>query len=159
VNAPDPRLMRAAVDEALAGLAGGDGGPFGAVVVRDGVVIARGHNQVVGNADPTAHAEVQAIRAACASLGTWNLAGCDIYCSCEPCPMCAGAALMARIRRLVYGAPSKKAGAVETHCRMLQIDTFNHRIEVTGGVRAGEAAALLSAFFRQLRGEREMPQE
>ncbi len=87
----DPTLMRAAVDEAAAGLAAGDGGPFGAVVTRDGVVIARGHNQVVGLNDPSAHAEVQAIRAACRALGTFDLSGCEIYATCEPCPMCFSA--------------------------------------------------------------------
>ena len=112
MNAPDPRLMRAAVDEALAGLAGGDGGPFGAVVVRDGVVIARGHNQVVGNADPTAHAEVQAIRAACRQLGTFDLSGCEIYATCEPCPMCFAAIHWARLDRVVYGATRADAAAV-----------------------------------------------
>ncbi len=100
----DPTLMRAAVDEAAAGLAAGDGGPFGAVVTRDGVVIARGHNQVVGLNDPSAHAEVQAIRAACRALGTFDLSGCEIYATCEPCPMCFSAIHWARLDRVHFGA-------------------------------------------------------
>lgn len=110
--ASDPRLMRAAVDEAAAGLAAGDGGPFGAVVTRDGVVIARGHNQVVGLNDPSAHAEVQAIRAACRELGTFDLSGCEIYATCEPCPMCFATIHWARIDRVHFGASRADAAAI-----------------------------------------------
>lgn len=108
----DPQLMRAAIDEAAVGLAAGDGGPFGAVVTRDGIVIARGHNQVVGLNDPSAHAEVQAIRAACRELGTFDLSGCEIYATCEPCPMCFSAIHWARLDRVHFGASRGDAAAV-----------------------------------------------
>jgi tRNA(Arg) A34 adenosine deaminase TadA len=98
-----------AIAEAKAGATAGQGGPFGAVVVKDGVVIAKASNAVVANNDPTAHAEVQAIRSACATLGTFQLEGCDIYASCEPCPMCLGAILWARPRALYYAATRVQA--------------------------------------------------
>lgn len=112
MSAPDPRLMQVAIAEARAGLAAGDGGPFGAVVVRDGVVVAGGHNQVVGLNDPSAHAEVQAIRAACRALGTFDLSGCEIYATCEPCPMCFAAIHWARLDRVVFGASRGDAAAI-----------------------------------------------
>ena len=98
------RFLGLAIAEAVAGARAGRGGPFGAVVVKDGIVIAKAANAVVANNDPTAHAEVQAIRAACASLGSFQLEGCDIYASCEPCPMCLGAILWARPRALYFAA-------------------------------------------------------
>ena len=104
--------MREAVAEAAAGLAAGDGGPFGAVVTRDGVVIGRGHNQVVGLNDPSAHAEVQAIRAACRALGTFDLSGCEIWATCEPCPMCFAAIHWARLGRVHYGAARADAAGI-----------------------------------------------
>ena len=100
-----------AIAEAVRGVKAGQGGPFGAVVVKDGVVIATAANAVVANNDPTAHAEVQAIRAACATLGTFQLDGCDIYASCEPCPMCLGAILWARPRAVYYAATRADAAA------------------------------------------------
>ena len=100
-----------AVEQAVRGVQAGQGGPFGAVIVKDGVVIARAANAVVANNDPTAHAEVQAIRAACAVLGTFQLDGCDIYASCEPCPMCLGAILWARPRAVYYAATRADAAA------------------------------------------------
>lgn len=112
MSAPDPRLMQVAIAEARAGLAAGDGGPFGAVVVREGVVVAGGHNQVVGLNDPSAHAEVQAIRAACRALGTFDLSGCEIYATCEPCPMCFAAIHWARLDRVVFGATRADAAAI-----------------------------------------------
>lgn len=112
MSASDPRLMQEAVAEAAAGLAAGDGGPFGAVVVRDGRVVARGHNQVVGLNDPSAHAEVQAIRAACRALGTFDLSGCEIYATCEPCPMCFAAIHWARLDRVYFGASRADAAAI-----------------------------------------------
>ncbi len=104
--------MREAIAEAAAGLAVGDGGPFGAVVTKDGVVIARGHNQVVGLNDPSAHAEVQAIRAACRQLGTFDLSGCEIWATCEPCPMCFAAIHWARLDRVHFGAARNDAAEV-----------------------------------------------
>lgn len=105
------RFLGLAVEQAVRGVQTGQGGPFGAVVVKDGVVIARAANAVVANKDPTAHAEVQAIRAACATLGTFQLDGCDIYASCEPCPMCLGAILWARPRAVYYAATRGDAAA------------------------------------------------
>jgi guanine deaminase len=104
-------FLRLAIAEAERGAAAGDGGPFGAVVVRDGVVIASGHNQVTSLNDPTAHAEVQAIRAACRALGGFQLDGCDVYASCEPCPMCLGALYWARPRAVFYAATREDAAA------------------------------------------------
>jgi guanine deaminase len=104
-------FMQLAIDEAIAGVQAGDGGPFGAVVTRGGQVIAKGHNCVISRNDPTAHAEVQAIRAACAALSTFDLHGCDLYASCEPCPMCLGATLWSRVDRLFFAAGRHDAAA------------------------------------------------
>lgn len=108
-QADKQRFLGLAIAEAKAGAMAGQGGPFGAVVVKDGVVIAKASNAVVANNDPTAHAEVQAIRGACAALGAFQLDGCDIYASCEPCPMCLGAILWARPRALYYAATRRQA--------------------------------------------------
>jgi guanine deaminase len=105
------RFLGLAVAEAIRGAEAGQGGPFGAVVVKEGVVIAKAANAVVANNDPTAHAEVQAIRAACAALGSFQLDGCDVYASCEPCPMCLGAILWARPRAVYYAATREDAAA------------------------------------------------
>ena len=115
MNAPSladkQRFLALAVAEAIRGAKSGQGGPFGAVVVKDGAIIARAANAVVVNNDPTAHAEVQAIRAACAVLGSFSLADCDVYASCEPCPMCLGAILWARPRAVYYAATRQEAAA------------------------------------------------
>jgi tRNA(adenine34) deaminase len=124
--------------------------PVGAVVVRDGVVIARGYNQPIRLNDPTAHAEIVALRKAARELGNYRLTGCDLYVTVEPCAMCLGAALNARIRTLVYGADDPKAGAVRS-LLSFPIEKTNHRMAVTGGVLAAEAAALLKEFFRSRR--------
>jgi guanine deaminase len=108
-EADKQRFLGLAIAEAIAGAKAGQGGPFGAVVVKDGVVIAKASNAVVATNDPTAHAEVQAIRAACATLGSFQLDGCDIYASCEPCPMCLGAILWARPRAIYYAATRVQA--------------------------------------------------
>jgi guanine deaminase len=110
-EADKQRYLALAMAEATRGCQAGQGGPFGAVVVKDGVVLAKAANAVVANNDPTAHAEVQAIRAACASLGAFQLDGCDIYASCEPCPMCLGAILWARPRALYFAATRQDAAA------------------------------------------------
>jgi guanine deaminase len=104
-------FLRMAIEEAARGAAAGDGGPFGAVVVKDGQVLASRHNQVLAHKDPTAHAEVQAIRAACAALGAFQLTGCDVYASCEPCPMCLGALYWARPRAVYFAAGRQDAAA------------------------------------------------
>ena len=126
--------------------------PVGAVVVRDGVVIARGHNQPIRRHDPTAHAEIIALRKAARKIGNYRLTGCDLYVTVEPCAMCLGAALNARIRTLIYGANDPKAGAVHS-LLIFPIEKTNHRMAVTGGVLASESAALLKSFFRARRAE------
>ncbi|MFN2369923.1 MAG: nucleoside deaminase [Candidatus Krumholzibacteriia bacterium] len=108
----DDRFMDEAVAEARRGIRAGEGGPFGAVVVKDGRVVAHGHNQVIAHGDPTAHAEVQAIRAACRELGTFDLTGCEIYATCEPCPMCFAAIHWARLDRVRFGATRADAAAI-----------------------------------------------
>ncbi|KAK6739981.1 hypothetical protein RB195_008448 [Necator americanus] len=104
--------MHTAIEEACTGVKIGDGGPFGAVIIKDGKVVARGHNMVLVNNDPTAHAEVTAIRYACKNLGTFNLSGCTLYTSCYPCPMCMGACLWARLDAIYYGASAEQAAAI-----------------------------------------------
>jgi len=104
--------MQAAIDEAFKGMKADEGGPFGAVVVRDGTIIARAHNEVLSTGDPTAHAEIQAIREAAKALGRFDLSGCEIYATCEPCPMCLGAVFWARIHRLYYGCSRADAASV-----------------------------------------------
>jgi tRNA(adenine34) deaminase len=144
--------MRMALDEAMAA---GDAGevPIGAVVVCDSAVIARAHNQRENDRDPTAHAELLAIRAAAGALGRWRLSDCTVYVTLEPCPMCAGAMHQARIARLVYGAPDPKAGAVGTLYDLSDDERLNHRFDVSSGILAEESAALLKAFFGRLRRE------
>lgn len=128
--------------------------PIGAVVYRlsDGEVIGAGHNRREADTDPTAHAEVLAIRAAAAVVGDWRLEGCGLAVTLEPCPMCAGAIVNARVERLVFGAPDPKAGACGTLMRLTEDPRLNHRVTPVGGVLEGESAELLRAFFRSLRG-------
>jgi tRNA(adenine34) deaminase len=125
--------------------------PVGAVVVRDGVVIARAGNRTLIDKDPTAHAEIVAIRAACQALGSERLPGCDLYVTLEPCPMCAAAISFARIRRLYYGAADPKGGAVENGVRFYSDATCHHRPDVYGGIGESRAASLLKDFFRDRR--------
>ncbi|MGU3667319.1 nucleoside deaminase [Methylobacterium sp. A49B] len=125
--------------------------PVGAVVVRDGSVLAVAHNQPRLLRDPTAHAEILAIRAACAALGDERLVGCDLYVTLEPCPMCAGAISFARIRRLYYAASDPKGGGVEHGPRVFNQATCHHAPDVYGGFREQEAATLLRDFFAQRR--------
>lgn len=145
--------MRAALDEARRGLAAGEV-PVGAVVVRAGAILGRAHNAPLGLADPTAHAEILALRAAGPKLGNYRLTGATLYVTVEPCPMCCGAALQARLARVVYGAPDPKAGAVVSLYRLLDDSRLNHRVEAVGGVLADESAALLRRFFATRRGAR-----
>lgn len=121
--------------------------PIGAVVVREGEVVGRGFNLPIGLADPSAHAEIQALRRAAHRLETYRLPECDLYVTLEPCLMCAGALIQARIRRLVFGAEDPKAGAVVSLYRVLEDPRLNHRVEVTSGVLAREARILLKNFF------------
>ena len=121
--------------------------PVGAVILRDGVVLARAHNRTILDRDPTAHAEILAIRAACVKLGSERLIGCDLYVTLEPCAMCAAAISFARIRRLYWGCDDPKGGAVDSGARFFGQPTCHHAPEAYGGFRATEAQALLTGFF------------
>lgn len=126
--------------------------PVGAAVVRDGVVLAAAGNRTLADHDPSAHAEVLAIRAACAAFGSERLTGCDIYVTLEPCAMCAGVISFARLRRLYYAAADPKGGAVDHGPRFYAQPTCHHAPDVYGGIRETEAATMLRDFFRERRG-------
>jgi len=147
----DRAFMREALAAAAAAAALGDV-PIGAVVVQDERVIGRGLNRRELDRDPTAHAEILALRAAARHLGGWRLPGCTLYVTLEPCPMCAGAAVQARLARLVFGASDPKAGAAGSVVDLLRAARFPHRVEVTGGVCEEECGAMLRQFFAALRG-------
>jgi len=127
--------------------------PIGAVIVKDGAVIARGFNLREREKDPTLHAEMIAIRQAAAELGGWRLMDCDIYVTIEPCPMCAGAILQARIRRVVFGARDPKAGCAGSLYNLLEDPRFNHRAEVVEGILSEECAQIMKDYFRQKRSK------
>ena len=146
----DDLAMGVAIDEARRALAHGDV-PIGAVVLRGGEVIAARHNERQLTGDPTAHAEVLALRAAAAKAGNYRLTGAVLYATVEPCAMCCGALVNARIARVVYGAPDPKAGAVESLYRLLDEARLNHRVDAVGGVLADESVALLRGFFDRRR--------
>ncbi len=146
--------MRLALAQAALAAVSGEV-PVGAVAVRDGRVIGTGHNRKESDQDPTAHAEMLALRQAAAHLGNWRLIGVTLYCTLEPCPMCAGAMIQGRLARLVYGAADTRFGADGTIVQVLREPRFNHRVEVAGGVLEAEAAALLQAFFQSLRQDRD----
>src|SRR5216110_3223537 len=129
--------------------------PVGAVVVKDGKVISRGYNQVELLKDATAHAEMLALTAAVAAVGDWRLIECDLYVTKEPCPMCAGAIVHARIRRVIFGCPDVRAGAAGTVMNLLQHHALNHRCQITSGVLETECASILQDFFRKKRGAME----
>jgi len=147
--------MAAALEEARAAARRGEV-PIGAVVVKDGEVIGRGHNLRETSNDPTTHAEMIAIREAAARIGHWRLLDTTLYVTLEPCVMCMGAIILARIPRLVFGPRDPRAGAVGSIYDFSRDDRFNHRVAVTEGVLAEECAELLSGFFRQLRQEKKM---
>jgi tRNA(adenine34) deaminase len=140
-------FMDLALAEARAAAAAGEV-PVGAVIVREGAVIARAHNQPLALRDPTAHAEMLAIRAAAKAISSERLADCDLYVTLEPCAMCAAAIAHARIRRLYYGAADPKGGAIENGVRFFTSPTCHHRPDVYGGIGAGEAGKLLRDFFQ-----------
>jgi tRNA(adenine34) deaminase len=143
-------FMDMALDEARAAGARGEV-PVGCVIVREGAVVARAGNRTLADRDPTAHAEIIAIRAAAALLGSERLDACDLYVTLEPCAMCAGAVAFARIRRLYYGAADPKGGAVDNGVKFFASPTCHHRPEVYGGLAEAEAGALLKDFFRERR--------
>jgi len=146
------RFMRIALEEAHQALQEGEV-PVGAVIVHDGRLIARAHNQREQLRDPTAHAEMIAVTQAAESLRSWRLDGCTLYVTLEPCPMCAGAIVQARIATIVYGAADPKAGAVDSLYRLLDDPRLNHRVETIAGVLAAPCGEILSRFFQQQRRE------
>jgi tRNA(adenine34) deaminase len=146
----DEQYMREALAEARAAGEAGEV-PIGAVVVLDDAVVARGGNRTIRDCDPTAHAEMVALRAAAVAAGNYRLTGATLYVTLEPCAMCAGAAVQARIARLVFGAADPRAGAVRTLFSIADHPQLNHRAEVTPGLLAPECAALLQSFFAKRR--------
>jgi len=146
----DEIFMRKALREAERAAREGEV-PVGAVVVLDGKVLARAHNRPIHLHDPSAHAEVLALRRAARKLGNYRLVGCDLYVTIEPCAMCTGAIVQARVRRVVFGAPDPKAGACGSAMRVLNHRSLNHKVEVTRGVMATDCAAVIQEFFRKKR--------
>jgi len=142
--------MRAAIDQARAAERDGEV-PVGAVIVHEGEIIARGNNRVLRDSDPTAHAEIVAMRAAGIVLANYRLEGCTLYTTLEPCAMCAGAILHARIARLVYAASDPKAGACGSVLSVMNHPQLNHKVEVVSGLLAEECGAMLTSFFRARR--------
>ena len=146
----DEEFIRLALAEAEAARLQGEV-PVGAIVVFDGAVIGRGRNAVIGSSDPTAHAEILALRDAARAVNNYRLTGATLYSTIEPCAMCAGAIVHARIERLVFGASDPKAGAVETFFQICSTDFLNHRVVVEGGILEAESRAMIQSFFREKR--------
>ena len=146
----DEYFMRRAIREASRGLAQ-DEVPVGAVIVREGKIIARAHNRPIRLKDPSAHAEILALRSAARKLGNYRLSGCTLYVTIEPCAMCAGAIVHARIERVVFGARDPKAGASGSALTVLNHPKLNHHVEVIEGILADDCAAILRDFFRKKR--------
>ena len=144
--AADAAFMEAALAEARLAAERGEV-PVGAVVVAEGRIVARAGNRTIADCDPTAHAEIIALREAAKAIGNYRLLGASLYVTIEPCAMCAGAMIQARIARLIYGADDAKAGAIRSCFSILDHPQLNHRVEVTPGIRADEAAAVLKDFF------------
>jgi tRNA(adenine34) deaminase len=153
---PDEQYMQLALDQARLAWAVGEV-PVGAVVVRDGEVIATGYNQPIGRHDPTAHAEIIALRAAAEKVGNYRLPGCELYVTLEPCAMCSGAMMHARLARVVYAAVDPKTGACGSVLDLFREEQLNHHTEVVGGVLAGEASAMLKSFFAERRAAAKKP--
>jgi len=151
LRTPDELWMEEALREAQRAHAQ-DEVPVGAVVVHEGQIIGRGYNRNRTDSDPTAHAEIVALREAGTHLGNHRLGSCQMFVTIEPCAMCCGALIHARLARLVYGADDPKAGAVHSMMQVLNHPQLNHRMEVTGGVLAGKCAEIMQAFFEQRRG-------
>ena len=125
--------------------------PVGAVIVHEGMIIAEGYNQPISSCDPTAHAEVVAMRRACATLNNYRLTGCELYVTIEPCTMCVGAMVHARIKRIVFGALEPRAGALQSQFQLMENSPYNHSIIWDGGVLADQCGAVMANFFRQKR--------
>ncbi|WP_076591106.1 tRNA adenosine(34) deaminase TadA [Herminiimonas arsenitoxidans] len=146
----DAIFMRQALDQAHNAWALGEV-PVGAIVVKDGQVIATGFNQPIGTHDPTAHAEIMALRAAATILGNYRLPGCEMFVTLEPCAMCSGAMIHARLSRVVFGASDPKTGACGSVVNLFEQNQLNHHTQLTGGVMADECGALLKEFFAERR--------
>jgi tRNA(adenine34) deaminase len=146
----DEAFMREALAEADAAREAGEV-PVGAIIILDDKIIARGRNAVIASSDPTAHAEIVALREAAKVIGNYRLNGAVLYSTIEPCAMCAGALVLARIARVVYGARDPKAGALETHFGICSTDFLNHQVSVEGGILEGECSRVLQSFFRDRR--------
>jgi len=151
MNSPDELWMEEALREAQHALALGEV-PVGAVVVRGEEIVGRGCNRPISENDPTAHAEILALREAAHAMGNYRLSDCELYVTMEPCAMCAGAITHARVKRLVYGADDHKAGAVRSVIQVLNAPALNHQVEVVSGVLSGRAMEIVQAFFRERRG-------
>jgi tRNA(adenine34) deaminase len=154
----DAAWMEQALDQARLAAASGEV-PVGALVIKDGEIVGRGHNRNLLENDPTAHAEIVALRQAAARLGNHRLAGCVMFATIEPCSMCAGALVHARIARLVYGASDPKAGAAGSVLQVLNHPLLNHKMEITAGVLAGKCSQILQDFFRRKRERSESAPE
>jgi len=152
----DQAWMQLALEQAHLAAQAGEV-PVGALVIKDGEVLGLAHNRTLLDGDPTAHAEIVALRQAAARLGNHRLIGCTVYSTIEPCSMCAGALIHARIARLVYGAADPKAGAAGSVRQVLNHPSLNHKMEVTSGILAEKCSAILQDFFRQKRGASESP--
>jgi tRNA(adenine34) deaminase len=146
----DAEALALALDEARAAAAAGEV-PIGAIVIENGVIVGRGQNRVLRDLDPTAHAEIVALRQAARALGNYRLPGCELFVTLEPCAMCAGAMIHARLGRLIYSAADPKAGAVGSVLEVLNHPRLNHQMLVTSGELAGESGELLRTFFRERR--------
>lgn len=144
-------FMREALEEAKKAIEWGEV-PIGAVVVRNGQVIARGHNMRETWKDPTAHAEIIALREASRVLGGWRLTGCHLYVTLEPCPMCAGAILLSRVDEVIFGASEPKFGAAGSIVNLIEMEQFNHHPQLTSGILKDECGMILKEFFRERRG-------
>jgi len=149
---PHDTFMRAALDEARRGFDAGEV-PVGAIIVLDGQIAGRGFNQPIGSCDPTAHAEIVALRAAALAADNYRLVGATVYVTIEPCLMCVGAMVHARVGTVVFGAAEPKAGAIVSACRAHELPSLNHRIQVIGGVLEDECRAVIQEFFKTRRGQ------
>ena len=150
LNHPDDEFMREALKEAHKAARKGEV-PVGAVVVKDGKIIGRGHNLTEKKQSALTHAELMAISRATKKLKSWRLVDCDLYVTLEPCTMCAGAIVLSRVRNLVYGTTDPKAGAVDSTARVMENEKLNHRVKVTSGVLKEECSSVLTAFFKEMR--------
>ena len=152
ISKEDERFMRAAIKAAAIAEENGDV-PIGAVIVYENQIIGKAYNQREQLQDPTAHAEIIALTQAAAAIGSWRLEGCTIYVTLEPCPMCAGALVLSRMDRLIFGCDDSKAGACKSLYNIVQDERLNHRLEVTSGVLREECSRLLQDFFQKRRTE------